>query len=137
MTDEKVIKLNNKDNKEKKERKHKKDKSESKPEPEPELPPRDPEPEVTDNYIENIADSESASSEEEEDDDDESEEEESDSDEDDDVSFSTTEILSNDPLYFVLSKILMTPEQKNIAVILEEISEKLSTLIKTQKKRKD
>ena len=56
------------------------------------------------------------------------EEEETEDEEEDAVSFSTTDILANDPLYFVLSKILMTEDGKNIATILEEINTKLSKI---------
>jgi len=54
----------------------------------------------------------------------ESEEEES-SEDSDNVSVTTTDILSNDPLYFVLSKIFMTKDGVNLADVLQEISNKL------------
>jgi hypothetical protein len=75
-----------------------------------------------------INDSESEDIEDIEDDDDEDSES-------DNVSFSTTDILSNDPLYFVLSKILMTEDGKNIATILQEISTKLSVLCERRKSK--
>ncbi len=43
------------------------------------------------------------------------------------VSFSTTDFLSNDPLYFVLSKFLLTKDNKNITEVLEEINKKLAS----------
>lgn len=45
-----------------------------------------------------------------------------------DVSLSTTEILSNDPLYFVLSQFFISKDGRNIADILEDISKKLVNL---------
>ena len=53
--------------------------------------------------------------------------------EDDKVSFSTTDILANDPLYFVLSKIFITEDNKNIANVLQEINTKLDTLLSKKK----
>jgi hypothetical protein len=44
------------------------------------------------------------------------------------VSFSTTDILSNDPLYFVLSKIFVTKDDVNIATLLEQIVHRLDKL---------
>jgi hypothetical protein len=44
------------------------------------------------------------------------------------VSFSTTDILSNDPLYFVLSKIFITKDDVNIATLLEQIVQRLDKL---------
>jgi hypothetical protein len=76
-----------------------------------------------------INDSESEDIEDIEDDDDDEDSES------DNVSFSTTDILSNDPLYFVLSKILMTEDGKNIATILQEISTKLSVLCERRKSK--
>jgi len=71
-------------------------------------------------------------------DDDDDEEDEEDDDESN-VSFSTTDILANDPLYFVLSKIFVTEgtedtEPVNIATILQNISTNLAKLVDIQKK---
>lgn len=42
---------------------------------------------------------------------------------DDDISVNTDDVLSNDPLYFVLSKIFVTKDgKKNVADVLEEIA---------------
>jgi len=66
----------------------------------------------------------------------ESEESEASEEEDDDgVSFSTTDILSNDPLYFVLSKIFMTEEKVSIATLLSDISDKLTLLLEKKSKK--
>lgn len=56
---------------------------------------------------------------------------ESESSEEDGASFTTTEILQNDPLYFVLSRIFMTQdeEQTNVATLLQQIVKKLDILI--------
>lgn len=71
--------------------------------------------------------SDQESSEEEVTDDDMSEEEEAtDQDEsDEDVSVNSTDILASDPLYFVLSRLFITKDGKNIADVLQEISNKL------------
>lgn len=53
--------------------------------------------------------------------------------EDDKVSFSTTDILQNDPLYFVLSKIFITDDNVNIANVLQEINKKLDLIIRRNK----
>lgn len=53
----------------------------------------------------------------------------SESDEDDKVSFSTTDILSNDPLYFVLSKIFMTEDNVSLATLIQQMNSKLDILI--------
>jgi hypothetical protein len=54
----------------------------------------------------------------------------SDDDEDEDAaSLNTTDILSSDPLYFVLSRIFITKDGKNIATILEEINQKLGKTV--------
>lgn len=53
---------------------------------------------------------------------------------DDNISIGTTEILSNDPLYFVLSKLFVTEDNKNLATILEQINQKLDCLVKKSKK---
>ncbi len=42
----------------------------------------------------------------------------------------TTDLLAADPLYFILSRLFMTPEGKNIATILEDINTKLDALLK-------
>lgn len=46
-------------------------------------------------------------------------------DDDDMISMTSEEILNTDPLYFVLKKMFVSKNGKNIADILEEISEKL------------
>lgn len=74
---------------------------------------------------------EETSEEEEEEEEETSEDESSDddkcSDDSSEVSMSSTDILANDPLYYVLSKILVTKDgTKNIADILEEINQKLA-----------
>ena len=62
-----------------------------------------------------------------------SEEEEEDSDEN--VSLDTNDILQNDPLYFVLSRIFLTTDEgKNVADILQDIVKRLDTLIDVTKK---
>lgn len=53
---------------------------------------------------------------------------EAEDDNDSDLSVSTTDILSSDPLYFILSQFFLTDDQKNIATILEEINQKLGRL---------
>lgn len=53
---------------------------------------------------------------------------------DDNVSVATTDILSNDPLYFVLSKLFMTEDNINLATILQQINQKLDILVKKSKK---
>ena len=56
------------------------------------------------------------------------------SEEDDDkVSFSTTDILANDPLYFVLSKIFMTEDNTSLATLLQQLNNKLDILIQRNK----
>lgn len=42
----------------------------------------------------------------------------------------TTDLLAADPLYFILSRLFMTPSGKNLATILEEINGKLDNLLK-------
>jgi hypothetical protein len=76
------------------------------------------------------------------DDDDEDDEDEDDDDDDDDednVSFNTEDILENDPLYFVLSKIFITSGDEdapkhNIADLMQKIIERLDVLIDISKK---
>jgi len=51
----------------------------------------------------------------------------------DTVSFSTTDILTNDPLYFVLSKIFMTKDGVSIATLMQEMNEKLDLLVNKKK----
>ena len=58
-------------------------------------------------------------------------EDKKDDDSESNVSFSTTEILSNDPLYFILSRLFITENGKNLATILEEINQKLGKLTET------
>ena len=53
--------------------------------------------------------------------------------EDDKVSFSTTDILQNDPLYFVLSKIFISDDNINIANILQDINKKLDVIMRRSK----
>ena len=77
--------------------------------------------EVSESYDDSNSDSNSSSDSESESESDES----SGSEDSSDVSFTTTDVLSNDPLYFVLSKFFMTEDNKNIATILEEINKKL------------
>ncbi len=62
--------------------------------------------------------------------DEENEEESSSSEESDDVSFSSSDILKNDPLYYVLSKVFVSDSGKTIATILEEINQKLKSVVK-------
>jgi hypothetical protein len=49
---------------------------------------------------------------------------------DSDSECNTTDLLAADPLYFILSRLFMTPEGKNIATILEDINTKLDALLK-------
>jgi Mg-chelatase subunit ChlI len=79
----------------------------------------------------------------EEDDDDDDDEDDDDEDDDDDdednVSFNTEDILENDPLYFVLSKIFITSGDEdapkhNIADLMQKIVERLDVLIDISKK---
>ena len=65
----------------------------------------------------------------------EEEEEEEEDDEDEEASFTTTDILGNDPLYFVLSKIFMTSSEPhtNVADLLRELIDKLDTINKKTK----
>lgn len=44
------------------------------------------------------------------------------------ISITSSYVLTNDPLYFVLSKLFVTESGKNIATILEEINNKLEKL---------
>ena len=70
---------------------------------------------------------EETSEEEEDTSEDESSDDDKCSDDSSEVSMSSTDILANDPLYYVLSKILVTKDgTKNIADILEEINQKLA-----------
>lgn len=57
-------------------------------------------------------------------------------DDDDDVSLNTNDILQNDPLFFVLSKIFVTTDESstNVADVLQNIVERLDTLIEITKK---
>ena len=71
----------------------------------------------------------------------EAEEDDDDDDEDDEdnVSFNTEDILENDPLYFVLSKIFITSGDEdapkhNIADLMQKIVERLDVLIDISKK---
>ncbi len=41
----------------------------------------------------------------------------------------TTDLLASDPLYFILSRMFITPEGKNIASVLAEINNKLDKLL--------
>jgi hypothetical protein len=41
----------------------------------------------------------------------------------------TTDLLASDPLYFILSRMFITPEGKNIASVLNEINTKLDKLL--------
>lgn len=100
----------------------KKKKRQPVPEPEPESETStesepEPEPESSDESSASESGSDSGSVSEEQDDEADSE-----------VSISTTDILSSDPLYFILSQFFLTAEQKNIATILEEINQKLGSL---------
>jgi hypothetical protein len=49
---------------------------------------------------------------------------------DSDSECNTTDLLAADPLYFILSRLFMTPEGKNIATILEDINTKMDALLK-------
>lgn len=121
LLDVKNVKVSKEDHSSsKKERKHKKEKVvEPEPEPEPE------------------SDSEPEEESEEEETSEEETEEESSEEEDDKVSFSTTDILANDPLYFVLSKIFMTEDGVSLATLLQQMNNKLDILIKSGKKQHD
>jgi len=44
----------------------------------------------------------------------------------------TTDLLASDPLYFILSRMFITPEGKNIASVLEEINTKLDRLLSSR-----
>lgn len=48
----------------------------------------------------------------------------------DDASMTSTELLNNDPLFFVLKNVLVSKEGRNIADILEDINLKLGKLVK-------
>lgn len=41
----------------------------------------------------------------------------------------TADLLASDPLYFILSRMFMTPDGKNVASILEEMNVKLDKLL--------
>lgn len=70
--------------------------------------------------------SEAASEQEDEDQEEEAAEEE------DNISMSSTDILNNDPLYFVLSRFFISSNNRSIADIMEDIAE----LLKTRKSSK-
>jgi hypothetical protein len=90
------------------------------------------EPEEEPEVVETEEEEEPSEEEEEE----ESTEEELTSDDDDDVSLNTNDILQNDPLFFVLSKIFVTTDESstNVADVLQNIVERLDTLIEITKK---
>lgn len=92
-------------------------------------------PEDDDDHEEHDEDEDDDEEDEDEDDEDDDDDDEEEEDEDD-VSFTTTEILQNDPLYFVLSKIFLTQdkEQTNVATLLQQIVNKLDVLIETSSK---
>ena len=48
------------------------------------------------------------------------------------VSMNSEDILENDVLYFLLSKLLKTKDGKNIADVLEEINQKLGAHLKSK-----
>jgi hypothetical protein len=48
------------------------------------------------------------------------------------VSMNSEDILENDVLYFLLSKLLKTKDGKNIADVLEEINQKLGAYLKSK-----
>lgn len=54
---------------------------------------------------------------------------------DSELSISTTDILSSDPLYFILSQFFLTEDQKSITTVLEEINQKLGELVVSAKSR--
>ena len=70
------------------------------------------------------------------DDDDDDEDDDDEEEDDDDVSFNTNDILENDPLYFVLSKIFQTSDENHtsIADLMQQVVQRLDTLIEVAKK---
>lgn len=42
---------------------------------------------------------------------------------------STAQLLASDPLYYILSRLLVTPGGKNLATVLDEINNKLERLM--------
>jgi hypothetical protein len=44
----------------------------------------------------------------------------------------TTDLLASDPLYFILSRMFITPEGKNIASVLDEINNKIDKLLSSR-----
>ena len=44
----------------------------------------------------------------------------------------TSDLLASDPLYFILSRMFITPEGKNIASVLDEINNKLDKLLSSR-----
>jgi hypothetical protein len=66
----------------------------------------------------------------------EEEEESEDDDDEDDISITSSFVLKNDVLHFVLSKFFVTEDKKNIATVLEEINESLKKLVSLQKHSK-
>lgn len=49
-----------------------------------------------------------------------------------DSTASTAQLLASDPLYYILSRLFMTPGGKNLATILDEINVKLEKLMPSQ-----
>jgi len=88
---------------------------------------------VTDPHLEDRLDKDS---EEDEDVSSEEEEESDDEDDDDDISITSSFVLKNDVLHFVLSKFFVTEDKKNIVTVLEEINESLKKLVSLQKHSK-
>ena len=127
MSDVKIVKLKT-DNihADKHDKKKKQKKVEPVPEPEP-IPESDSdsetesEPVTSEEEEQNSSSSDDSGS-------DSSEENDDQQDDNSELSISTTDILSSDPLYFILSQFFLTPDQKSIATILEEINQKLGKL---------
>jgi hypothetical protein len=91
---------------------------------------------VTDPHLEDRLYEKDETEEEEEDASSSEESEEESDDDDDDISITSSFVLKNDVLHFVLSKFFVTEEKKNIATVLEEINESLKKLVSYQKHSK-
>lgn len=91
----------------------------------------DPKPEVERRRHRDVQDDdEDDEDDDDEDEDDDEEEDEDDEDEDDDISITSSFVLKNDILHFVLSKFLLTQDEdkKNITTVLNEINASLKVL---------